>query len=153
MADILDGSVERITYYNDETSYCVLRLKPAQLPLGRGDELITVVGTMPEIQPGESVRLHGEWISHPQYGRQFKAETVTQIRPATIEAIKRYLGSGLVKGVGHVTAKRIVDFFGLETLDVLDRMPERLLQVPGVGKHRTGLIAKAWADQQEIKQV
>ena len=84
----------------------------------------------------------------PKHGRQFSAEIVTQVRPATVEAIKRYLGSGLIKGVGPVTAKRIVDFFGQETLDILDRTPNRLLEVPGVGKHRTGLIGKAWIEQQ-----
>ena len=150
--DTLSGAVERVTYYNEETNYCVLRLRPAQLRLG-GEELITVVGTMPEVQPGESLRLEGEWTSHPRFGRQFKAETVTQVRPTTVEAIRRYLGSGLVKGIGPVTARRIVDHFGLDTLDVLDRAPARLLEVPGVGKHRANLIAKAWVEQRQIKDV
>ncbi len=150
--DTLVGSVERITYYSEETNYCVLRLRPNQLMLGR-DQLVTVVGTMPEVQPGESVRLQGEWTNHPKHGRQFRAEIVTQVRPASAEAIRRYLGSGLVKGVGPVTAKRIVDHFGVETLDVLDRTPGRLLEVPGVGKHRTGLIGRAWVEQQHIKEV
>ncbi len=150
--DTLIGAVERITYYNPETNYCVLRLRPQQLLLGR-DPLITVVGTMPELQPGESVRLEGEWINHPQYGRQFCAETVTQIRPAGVEAIRRYLGSGLIKGIGPITAQKIVDKFGEETLDILDRAPERLLEVDGVGKHRARLIAEAWIEQQQIKQV
>jgi exodeoxyribonuclease V alpha subunit len=108
---------------------------------------------MPELQPGESVRLQGEWTNHPRHGRQFRAEIVTQARPATVEAIERYLGSGLIKGVGPVTAKRIVDFFGEETLDVLDRTPKRVLDVPGVGKHRAGLIAQAWKEQAAIKDV
>ena len=82
----IGSSVERITFYSDETGYCVLRLRPHQLPLGR-DQLVTVVGTMPELQPGESVRLEGEWSNHPQYGRQFRAEVVTQIRPADAEAM------------------------------------------------------------------
>jgi len=151
-ADTLNGSVERITYYNDETNYCVLRLRPAQLRLG-GEDLVTVVGTMPEVQPGESLRLDGEWTSHPRFGRQFRAETVTQVRPTTVEAIRRYLGSGLVKGIGPVTARRIVDHFELDTLDVLDRTPSRLLEVPSVGKHRAGLIAQAWVEQRQIKDV
>ena len=130
--DTLTGSVERITFYSDETGYCVLRLRPHQLPLGR-DQLVTVVGTMPELQPGESVRLEGEWSNHPQYGRQFRAEVVTQIRPADAEAIRRYLGSGLIKGIGPVTARKIVDTFGADTLDVLDRTPDRVLEVGGVG--------------------
>ncbi len=150
--DTLSGLVERITYYNPETSYCVLRLRPQQLLLGR-DPLITVVGNMPELQPGESVRLEGEWINHPQYGRQFRAETVTQIRPAGTEAIRRYLGSGLIKGIGPITAQKIVDKFGEQTLDILDQAPERLLEVDGVGKHRARLIAEAWVEQQQIKEV
>ncbi len=130
----------------------MLRLRPDQLLLGR-DELVTVVGTMQELQPGESVRLQGEWTNHPRHGRQFRAEIVTQVRPATVEAIKRYLGSGLIKGVGPVTAKRIVEFFGADTLDVLDRTPGRVLEVPGVGNHRTKLIGEAWQAQQHIKEV
>ena len=151
--DVLEGNVERITYYSDESGYCVMRLAPDQLRLGRRDQLATVVGTMPELQPGERVKLTGQWTTHPVHGRQFQAETVAQLRPATLEGIKRYLGSGLVKGVGKVTAKKIVDFFGLETLDVLDRTPERVIDVPGVGKHRASMIGKAWAEQREIKKV
>ena len=150
--DTLTGSVERITFYSDETGYCVLRLRPHQLMLGR-DQLVTVVGTMPELQPGESVRLQGEWSNHPQYGRQFRAEVVTQIRPADAEAIRRYLGSGLIKGIGPATAKKIVDTFGEDTLDVLDRTPDRVLEVEGVGQHRARLIAEAWVEQQHIKEV
>ncbi|MEB2288302.1 MAG: ATP-dependent RecD-like DNA helicase [Anaerolineae bacterium] len=150
--DTLTGSVERITFYSDETGYCVLRLRPHQLLLGR-DQLVTVVGTMPELQPGESVRLEGEWSNHPQYGRQFRAEVVTQIRPADAEAIRRYLGSGLIKGIGPATAKKIVDTFGEDTLDVLDRTPDRVLEVDGVGQHRARLIAEAWVAQQHIKEV
>ncbi len=150
--DTLNGTVERITYYNPENNYCVLRLRPDQPPLGR-NPLVTVVGNMPELQPGESVRLQGRWETHPKHGRQFRAELVTRVRPATVEAIQRYLGSGLIKGVGPVTARRIVDYFGEATLDVLDRTPERVLEVPGVGKHRARLIAEAWAEQQAIKEV
>lgn len=150
----LEGNIERITYYSTDTGYCVLRLAPDQPPLNRrGDTLMTVVGTMPELQPGERVRFTGQWTNHPVHGQQFKAETVTQLRPATIEGIQRYLGSGLIRGVGDKTAKKIVDFFGTETLDVLDRMPEKVRDVPGVGKHKAGLIAKAWQEQRTIKEV
>lgn len=150
--DTLSGSVERVTYYNEETGYCVLRLSPAQLLLGR-DQLITVVGNMPELQPGESVQLEGQWVTHPRHGRQFRAENVRQIRPANAEAIRRYLGSGLIKGIGPKTAEKIVEHFGEETLDVLDRTPKRVQEVEGVGEHRAGLIAQAWAEQQAIKDV
>lgn len=149
--EVLKGAIERITYFNEETNWCVLRLRPEHARLGDG--LVTVVGSMPELQPGESVRLEGEWTTHPRHGRQFRAETVVQIRPASVEAISRYLGSGLIKGVGPVTAKRIVEYFGLRTLEILDESPERLTEVPGVGQHRAALIAQAWVEQQQIKEV
>ncbi|HML21574.1 MAG TPA: ATP-dependent RecD-like DNA helicase [Aggregatilinea sp.] len=149
--DTLKGSVERITYYSEETGYCVLRLLPEQSR--HASDLVTVVGSMPELQPGETVRLEGEWTTHPRHGRQFRAEMVVQIRPASVDAISRYLGSGLIKGVGPVTAKRIVDYFGPATLDVLDSDPGQLINVPGVGKHRAALIAQAWIEQQQIKEV
>lgn len=150
--DTLEGSVERITYYNVETGYCVLRLAPNQPRLGR-DTLFTVVGTMPELQPGEQVKINGDWLNHPVHGRQFKAETVAQMRPATLEGMRRYLGSGLVRGIGKVLAKRIVDFFGKDTLDILDRSPERVKEVPGIGKKKSDSIAQAWLEQREIKKV
>ncbi len=153
MTDKLEGAVERITYYNSENGYCVMRIAPAQLRLGIRNQLITVVGTMPEIQPGEQVEFTGSWMNHPTHGRQFKAETVVQLRPATLEGIRRYLGSGLVRGIGKVLAKRIVDYFGEETLDILDRTPERVREVPGIGKKKSAQIVTAWAEQREIKKV
>jgi exodeoxyribonuclease V alpha subunit len=146
--DFLDGLVERITYYNAENGYTVLRLNARGYP-----DLVTVVGALPEITPGESLRLQGQWITTPQYGRQFKAEKCEQILPATIEGLKKYLGSGLIKGVGPVTANRIVKRFGLETLDVLDRNPERIRDVLGIGPKRAAAIARAWDEQKSIKQV
>ena len=158
--DTLEGIVERITFYNEETGYTVLRLKPrgraatgtsGRLMADQG--LVTVVGNLPEITPGESLRLQGQWSTHPDYGRQFKAEVCEQILPATVEGIKKYLGSGLIKGVGPVTAARIVKKFDLETLDILDHQPERIREVLGVGPRRAEWIAKAWDDQKIIKQV
>jgi exodeoxyribonuclease V alpha subunit len=153
--DILEGIVERITYYSDETGYTVLRIKARRINQSLLDKqgLATVIGTLPEIQPGESVRLTGQWASHKEYGSQFRAESVEQIAPATVEGLKRYLGSGLIKGVGPVTAGRIVEQFGLETLSVLDTTPDRLLETPGVGKHRANLINRAWIEQKQIKEV
>ncbi len=151
----LEGVVERITYYSDDTGYTVLRLRPNKLQLGaaRNDTLLTVVGTLPELQPGESVRLTGVWTSHREHGRQFRAESVEQMAPATLEGLRRYLGSGLIKGIGEVTASRIVDHFGLQTMGILEQTPDRLREVPGVGRHRAGLITKGWAEQQKIKEV
>jgi len=146
--DELQGTVERTTYYNQETGYSVLRLRPR----GRSD-LVTVVGNLPEVNPGESLRLEGVWITHAQYGRQFKAERCEQVLPATVEGIKRYLGSGLVKGVGPVTAGRIVQRFGADTLGVLDETPERLREALGVGTKRAAAIAAAWKEQKKIREV
>src|SRR5512139_1565602 len=148
--DFLDGLVERITYYNAENGYTVLRLNARGT---HGADLVTVVGTLPEITPGESLRLQGQWITNAQYGKQFKAEKCEQVLPATIEGLKKYLGSGLIKGVGPVTATRIVRRFGLDTLDVLDHSPERIREVLGIGPKRAAAIARAWDEQKSIKQV
>lgn len=151
----LEGVVERITFYNDENGYTVFRLKPNKLRRGQigKDGLATVVGNLPELQPGESVRLTGNWTTHSEYGSQFQAQSVEQMAPATVEGLRRYLGSGLIKGVGPVTAKNIVAHFGMATLDILEQAPQRMIEVPGVGKHRAGLIARAWVEQKQIKEV
>ena len=153
--DTLEGIVERITYYNEENGYSVLRLKPRGRagPFAAEGGLVTIVGNLPEITPGESLKLRGQWTTHRDHGRQFKAETCEQVLPATVEGIKKYLGSGLIKGVGPVTAERIVKKFGLEALDVLDHHPERIREVLGVGSKRAEWIAEAWSDQKVIKQV
>ena len=146
--DTLQGAVERITFYNAENGYTVLRLHtPGQV------ELVTVVGNLPEVQPGESLKLTGAWMNHPMHGKQFKAEHCEQVLPATIEGIKKYLGSGLIKGVGPVTAGRIVKKFGLQTLDVLDHHPEQLRLVLGVGPVRADSVGRAWTQQKAIKDV
>lgn len=157
--DQISGSVERITYYNEENGYSVIRVKPdnrGMLPFkyasGR-DALITVVGNLPELQPGEWLKLTGQWANHSKHGRQFQAEFCEQSLPASTEGIKRYLGSGMIRGVGPVMAERIVNRFGDDTLDVIDHEPEKLLTVLGIGKKRVGQIAKAWDEQRAIKDV
>ena len=155
----LRGSVERITYYNAENGYSVVRVRPdsrRMLPYAHGarrDELATVVGNLPEVQPGEWLQMLGKWTRHAQHGWQFSAETVNQGRPATLEGIKRYLGSGLIRGVGPKMAERIVNRFGEQTLDVIDNEPEQLLSVLGIGKKRIVGIKKAWDEQRAIKEV
>ena len=141
----LEGIVERLTYVGQD-GYTVLRLKVRD----RAD-LVTVVGHLPDVSPGESLKLEGYWTSHAQYGRQFKTERCEQVLPATVEGIKRYLGSGMIKGIGPVTAARIVRRFGLDTLRVLDEEPRRLREVLGVGRKRVALIAHAWEAQKAIK--
>ena len=155
----ISGSVERITFYNAENGYTVLRLRPdrrAMLPYqyasGR-DALITVIGNLPELNPGEWLRLTGHWSNHPRHGRQFNVQLCEQSLPATTEGIKRYLGSGMIRGVGKVMAERIVDHFGDQTLDIIEGEPERLSEVSGIGKKRIAQVIKAWDEQRAIKDV
>ncbi len=144
----LTGVIERITYHNEENGYTVAQLTPE----GK-DYTVTVIGNMLGINVGESVHLTGQWTVHPQYGRQFKAESVRTVLPATVQGIRKYLGSGLIRGIGPVTAERIVRRFGLETLDVIEKTPERLLEVLGVGPKRVAMIRRAWEEQRQIKEV
>src|SRR4051812_754577 len=146
---VLDAVLERITYVNDETGYTIARVATDR----SGADLLTVVGALLGVQPGESLRLVGRWSSHPKFGRQFEVESYTTVLPATIQGIQRYLGSGLVKGIGPVFAERIVGHFGLDTLRVIEEEPGRLIEVPGLGPKRTAKITAAWAEQQAIKEV
>ncbi|WP_327291044.1 SF1B family DNA helicase RecD2 [Streptomyces sp. NBC_01198] len=146
---VLEGVLERITYANEDNGYTVARVDTGR---GSGD-LLTVVGALLGAQPGESLRMHGRWGSHPQYGKQFTVENYTTVLPATIQGIRRYLGSGLIKGIGPRIAERIVDHFGTGTLDVIEGEPKRLIEVPGLGPKRTRLIAAAWEEQKAIKEV
>ena len=146
---VLEGVLERITYANDETGYTVARVDTGR---GAGD-LLTVVGALLGAQAGESLRMEGRWGSHPQYGKQFTVENYTTLLPATIQGIRRYLGSGLVKGIGPVFADRITQHFGLDTLQIIEDEPKRLIEVPGLGPKRTKKIAEAWEEQKAIKEV
>ncbi|WP_405853661.1 ATP-dependent RecD-like DNA helicase [Streptomyces sp. NBC_00090] len=146
---VLEGVLERITYANEESGYTVARVDTGR---GAGD-LLTVVGALLGAQPGESLRMEGRWGSHPQYGKQFSVDNYTTILPATIQGIRRYLGSGLIKGIGPVFADRITEHFGLDTLDILEEAPGRLIEVPGLGPKRTGNITAAWEEQKAIKEV
>ncbi|MER5337779.1 ATP-dependent RecD-like DNA helicase [Micromonospora sp. NPDC002717] len=145
---VLDAVLERLTYVNEETGYTVARVST-----DRSGDLLTVVGALLGAQPGESLRLSGRWSSHPQYGRQFEVHSYTTVLPATIQGIRRYLGSGLVKGIGPVFAERIVAHFGLDTLQVIETEPSRLVEVPGLGPKRTAKITAAWEEQKAIKEV
>jgi exodeoxyribonuclease V alpha subunit len=145
---VLDAVLERLTYVSEETGYTV-----ARVATGRGDDLVTVVGSLLSAQPGESLRLRGRWSSHPKFGRQFEVESYTTVLPATIQGIQRYLGSGLIKGIGPRFAERIVAHFGVQTLQVIDDAPDRLVEVPGLGPKRTAMITKAWVEQKAIKEV
>ncbi|MEU9860537.1 ATP-dependent RecD-like DNA helicase [Streptomyces sp. NPDC047971] len=146
---VVEGVLERVTYANEETGYTVARVDTGR---GAGD-LLTVVGALLGAQPGESLRMEGRWGSHPQYGKQFTVDNYTTVLPATIQGIRRYLGSGLVKGIGPVFADRITQHFGVDTLDILEETPARLIEVPGLGPKRTKNITAAWEEQKAIKEV
>lgn len=145
----ITGVLERITYANEDNGYTVARVDTGR---GGGD-LLTVVGALLGAQAGESLRMEGRWGSHPQYGKQFTVENYTTLLPATIQGIRRYLGSGLVKGIGPVFADRITQHFGLDTLQIIEDEPKRLIEVPGLGPKRTKKIADAWEEQKAIKEV
>ncbi len=144
----IKGQVERITFVGEETGYSVIKVK---VP-GRRD-LVPVVGNFVSVTPGEVLLLEGTWSMHPKFGEQFRVERYETLTPATVEGIGKYLGSGLIKGIGPVMAKRITARFGEETLDVIDRFPERLKEVEGIGDYRLERIQKAWADQKDIREL
>ncbi len=158
----LTGVIERITYQNEENGYTIARLLPEghpgkddQAPAGSqgSDRLITVIGTLLGVAPGEALELRGLWQYHSEHGWQFKAENYRSVLPATATGIRKYLGSGLIKGIGPKTADKIVAFFDVATLDILDNAPERLNEVPRLGAHKAKLITAAWAEQRAIKEV
>ena len=150
----LRGIVERITFQNEDSGYTVARLQVEDPGHAASpDGLATIVGEMLSINPGETVVLEGEWTNHKQYGAQFKIASYRTVQPSTVEGMRRYLGSGLIKGIGPVTAKRIVDHFGRESLQVIESDPERLVEVEGLGAKRAKWIVRAWEDQREIHNV
>ena len=156
--DKLSGSVERITFYNAENGYTVLRLRPEvsrgqRIPGLSYDGLATVVGNLPELSPGEHVRLQGLWDTHPKHGTQFKAELCEQSLPASLAGMESYLGSGMIKGIGPKMAERIVGQFKEETFEIIENAPERLREVPGIGLDRTGKITAAWQEQKQVKEI
>ena len=146
---ILKGQVERITYHNPENGYTIASLAPGDEVAGEAST--TIVGAISALAVGESVELQGAWVNHPKYGRQFRVESCRQIVPTTMEGIKRYLGSGLIKGIGPVSAGRIVDQFGTATLEVIEKDPQRLRQVPGLGRKKADLIAQAWTEERDVR--
>ena len=146
---VLDGVLERVTFANPETGYTIARIAPER----GGAELITAVGPLLGAQIGEFLRLRGRWSSHPRYGRQFEVHSYATVLPATAAGIQKYLGSGLIKGIGPVMAERMVAHFGVDIMHVIDDEPGRLIEVDGLGPKRTAMIAAAWAEQKAIKEV
>jgi exodeoxyribonuclease V alpha subunit len=144
----VEGVLDRIVFFNEDNSYTVARL---QVPGYR--DLVTIVGNMPLPNPGETLRLTGEWTNNPKFGRQFRISSCLSVLPSTLTGIEKYLGSGLVRGIGPVMAHRIVELFGLETLDLIEQKPEQLLEIEGIGPIRQERICTAWGEQKEVRQV
>ena len=140
--------IERITYYNQENGYTIAKAK-----VGGRHHLVTVVGNLLSINPGEVLKLKGQWHFHPRFGEQFKIVSYESVVPATVEGTEKYLGSGLIKGIGPVMAKRLVSRFGLETLNIIETDIQKLHEVEGIGDKRIEMIRKAWDDQKEIREV
>lgn len=146
--DILTGHVEHITYQNEETGYTVLQLRCS----GMRDP-VCVVGKFPSLMPGEALQCQGEWSHHLVHGRQFRALHYKICAPADLLGIRKYLGSGLIKGIGPIYASKIVDRFGLETLHIIDQQPEKLESIEGLGPKRIALIRACWAEQSAVRDV
>nr|MDJ0572007.1 ATP-dependent RecD-like DNA helicase [Pleurocapsa sp. MO_192.B19] len=144
----LTGVIERITFHSEESGYTVARLNT-----GNVKQLTTIVGSFANIQAGQTLQLQGVWGEHPQYGSQFQVVQYHETKPATLTGIEKYLGSGLVKGIGPVTAKRIVKHFGLETLEIIENQIHRLSEVPGIASKRIAMISATWEEQKSIKEV
>ncbi len=146
--DYLSGIVERITYVNEESGYTVAKIRSKGF-----FDLVPIVGNMPSINVGATVSLKGQWRMDRKYGKQFAVEHFEEKIPATLAGIEKYLGSGLIKGIGPVNAKRIVKAFKEDTIRVIEEEPDRLLEVDGIGSKRVEMIKKAWQEQKEIKNI
>lgn len=142
----IQGEVVGVVYHNPENGYVIARIMSPAEP-GQ----TTVVGTLGSVAPGESLRLSGEWIDHPKFGRQFKVEGCEHLLPAGLNGIRRFLESGAIKGIGEKTAERLVSRFGSQVLDILDSDPERLLEMDGIGPAKLKMIVSSWQEKREVR--
>jgi len=152
----ISGSVETVTFHSDETGYtvCTVRLPNTGDPRFHAkSNVATIVGTCAAIWEGEELRAKGRWETHREHGRQFKAESITCITPTSVEGIRRYLASGMIKGIGKVNADRIVAHFGEQTLDIIDKDSARLEEVAGIGTQRRQMIKVSWNEQHGTREI
>jgi exodeoxyribonuclease V alpha subunit len=148
MTDQLSGTIERVTFHNPDNGFIVLRV---EVRGQRGP--VVVVGQTPRATPGEFVEATGKWVEDPEFGRQFKADTLRIVPPSTVEGIEKYLGSGLVKGIGPHYARKIVEVFGARTLDVIDESPAFLKEIKGIGARRIQQIRESWRQQRAVRDI
>jgi exodeoxyribonuclease V alpha subunit len=146
--EVISGLVERVTFHSTETGFCVLRVK------ARGHrDLVTMVGHAAMISAGEWITASGTWLNDRNHGLQFKAQFLKASAPSSIDGIEKYLGSGMIRGIGPVYAKRMVRMFGKDVFDIIEAMPERLREVEGIGPKRAEKITAGWADQKVIREI
>src|SRR6266849_3747405 len=144
----ISGLIERVTFHNDESGFCVLRVRAR----GHRDET-TVIGSLPSVAAGEWLSAEGWWVRDKEHGLQFKATTMKNVPPTTTEGIERYLGSGLVKGIGPILAKKLVGRFGAEVLAVIENRAAELQTVDGIGPKRRERIAHAWHEARQVREI
>ena len=137
--EILDGLVEAVIFKSEDTGYVVAKITANK-------EVNTIVGTMPLIKEGQQIEVKGEWIKHKQFGRQFNVEEYKEVLPTSTKEIEKYLSTGIIHGIGPVTAKKIVKAFGEETLNILDNNIERLKEVEGIGKKKYNIIYQSYLE-------
>ena len=144
----ISGQIERITFTNEENGFTIAKVKVYGYP-----DLVSAVGKFASPVPGETVELQGEWVHHPKFGEQFRVVHYKSKVPASVNGIRKYLGSGLIKGIGPKIAERIVGYFGKATLDIIETDTDKLTQIDGIGPHRISMIKQAWEEQREIRDV
>ena len=143
----LTGTVEKFLFKNEENGFSVFVIKINQ------DTQITVRGYVPGLHDGQRVELKGAWAFHPKFGKQFESQQFSVATPTSVSGLKKYLGSGMIKGIGKVYGEKLVDHFGVDVLTIIDKNPERLSEVSGIGTKRVEGIIKAWHDQKEISTI
>lgn len=144
----ISGAIERVTFHSTESGFCVLKVK-----VKKQRDLVTVVGTSVSVHPGEFIDCTGTWINNREYGLQFQATQLRVVMPSTLEGIEKYLGSGLIKGIGPHFAKRLVKAFGAKIFDIIETNPEKLKTLPGIGPSRFDKILQSWQDQKVIQEI
>jgi len=171
--EVLEGTVEKVVFLNEANGYTVARLKPDRLGLlldslqREGDAsaagralmdlertgLVTIVGNLIGISPGEMVRCTGRWVVNERFGLQFAVEECESVAPSTEEGLRKYLSSGLIPGIGEVFADRLVERFGMAAIEIIENQPERLRQIPGFGEKRVAALRKGWEEQRQVRQI
>ncbi|MFQ5722313.1 MAG: ATP-dependent RecD-like DNA helicase, partial [Candidatus Aminicenantales bacterium] len=145
--EYFEGTIDQIIYYSPENGYTVCKFN-----LENG-QTVTVVGSFPPLSPGEVLKISGQWEINPKFGKQFRVENFLPILPSTIKGVEKFLSSGLIKGIGPVLAQRIIKKFGLKTIDILSKRPQRLKEVEGIGTHKIEYIKKSWQQHQKISDL